>query len=716
MANPRATDGEQRGARRRRKSYSELEGRERVTLEPNVSEVRRIRVERLEGNTTARRSVAIPKMTSDSHAILPSLKSASSHRRKSHHHHRSGKEETKHRRRTRSSSKDESTYVYRSAIDESHSSRTSVPEARGLGHDENSSDSEADSTHSEPIPAKTRRRKIKLVYVDGEGYKSSKLKERLSKTDREGKSHDRDIEESDRKSRAHTRRQSVVDAQPASSHRRASTRDLPSDNKPTLKRSNTTTSHTPSFKSPSVPSLSETHTSKRSSFLGSFFGPSVQQQPRREPERLVECLTCLSDDIPRSKTAKLKCGHRMCHPCLKRIFKLSVTDPQHMPPKCCTADHIPLKHVERLFDVNFKKNWNRKYQEYTTKNRIYCPARRCGEWIKPGNIHKEDGRKYGKCSRCKTKVCCLCNGKWHGTKDCPKDEETNRLLEAAKQAGWQRCYSCRTMVELKEGCNHMTCRCTAEFCMICGLKWKSCNCPWFNYDAVEADRLNHMQVPEEAAQGQRPHRLRRPRPNNYNDEINQRRRQERADEELARRLQRATMAEDDDDYQGGIGDIHGIGNGAGHFMNQDYIRAAHNILTGTYDQATVAANYVMGLAQARGMPPAPGQRRMGGRPVASPPSPPMLRRHTMREQAYNAQVAQPSERVVPRRTRTDYASEAAVHAPIGRGPPEQASAPEGPSPRVLAGLGGSGRGSNRVNAWRTHVEAGVAPAEGVLSM
>jgi hypothetical protein len=29
-------------------------------------------------------------------------------------------------------------------------------------------------------------------------------------------------------------------------------------------------------------------------------------------------------------------------------------------------------------------------------------------------------------------------------------------LEAAKKAGWQRCYSCRTMIELKEGCNHMT--------------------------------------------------------------------------------------------------------------------------------------------------------------------------------------------------------------------------------------------------------------------
>lgn len=263
--------------------------------------------------------------------------------------------------------------------------------------------------------------------------------------------------------------------------------------------------------------------------------------------------------------------------------------------------------------------------------------------------------------------------------------------------------------------------------MICGLKWKSCNCPWFNYDAVEADRLEHMRVPEPVedpgllpppgiARVQRP---RRPRPATYIEEINQRRRQERVDEDLARRLQ--TISLDDEDYQGGIGDIHGIGNGADHFMNQDYVRAARNILTGGFDQATAAANYVMGVSQARGAPP-PRPRPMADRYPAPPPPhiardpspPPMLRRHSLREQVYNSSpTTRPSERVVPRRTRTDYASEAAVHAPIGREPRRSASA-RTPRPSVLAGLGG--RGNNRVNSWRTHVQPGVTPEEGVLSM
>lgn len=35
-------------------------------------------------------------------------------------------------------------------------------------------------------------------------------------------------------------------------------------------------------------------------------------------------------------------------------------------------------------------------------------------------------------------------------------------------------------------------RCGAEFCMICGSKWKSCDCPWFNDEAIAADRRRHM--------------------------------------------------------------------------------------------------------------------------------------------------------------------------------------------------------------------------------
>ena len=74
-----------------------------------------------------------------------------------------------------------------------------------------------------------------------------------------------------------------------------------------------------------------------------------------------------------------------------------------MPPKCCNDEHVPLKHVDKLLSYQTKKLWNKKYIEYTTSNRIYCPEVNCGEWIQPKDI--EAG--VGKCSRCKTKVCAL---------------------------------------------------------------------------------------------------------------------------------------------------------------------------------------------------------------------------------------------------------------------------------------------------------------------
>ncbi|KAF4547113.1 Hypothetical protein D9617_59g026520 [Elsinoe fawcettii] len=344
-------------------------------------------------------------------------------------------------------------------------------------------------------------------------------------------------------------------------------------------------------------------TSRRHSTFNPLFRSYSTPTGPPPPPRLIECLTCAADDVPVHKSAKLACGHRMCHSCLRRIFVLSTTDPAHMPPKCCTASHIPLKHVETLFDNRFKLLWNKKYQEYRTQNRMYCPSKGCGEWIKPSHIHADaryPNRKYGVCKRCKTKVCATCNNKYHKRRECPNDPDTAAFIAAAKDKGWQRCYSCKAMVELKEGCNHMTCRCTAEFCMLCGLQWKTCECPWFNHAGVgEGDRLREMRVPGDAegipirrrtVGGQR----------TYAEEVEARRRQEREDEVLARRMQF------DADFRvdgrvpfrhvpapaavpAGTGraraamDTFGVGNGVGHFMNEDFVRNAANVVMRAFD-------------------------------------------------------------------------------------------------------------------------------------
>ncbi|OKL63336.1 hypothetical protein UA08_02115 [Talaromyces atroroseus] len=295
----------------------------------------------------------------------------------------------------------------------------------------------------------------------------------------------------------------------------------------------------------SAPRLVEGSSAPRATNPSVLAEPRVDnlQKERRRPTSLLSLLF----NPPAEKavkrvacSAKLACSHRMCYTCLRRLFTLSVTDPQHMPPRCCTQDQIPARYVEILFDQKFKTKWDQKYKEYTTKNRYYCPSKDCGEWIKPSQIfkHRDTGRKYGQCSRCKTKVCCMCRGKWHGNKkECPKDESVQKLEEMAQQQGWKRCYDCSSLVELKEGCNHMTCRCGAQFCMVCGAKWKTCDCPWFNYNTQErarGDILDFNPVPPEAIWLRPRFVVARPR---YRDELWMRRDQEQTDHDLAQRLQ-----------------------------------------------------------------------------------------------------------------------------------------------------------------------------------
>jgi hypothetical protein len=65
-----------------------------------------------------------------------------------------------------------------------------------------------------------------------------------------------------------------------------------------------------------------------------------------------------------------------------------------------------------------------------------------------------------------------------------------------ERSGWRRCYKCRTLVELTQGCSHITCRCKAQFCYICGAVWDPVvGCP--NYCNGE-EELERRRLEEEA--------------------------------------------------------------------------------------------------------------------------------------------------------------------------------------------------------------------------
>jgi hypothetical protein len=89
---------------------------------------------------------------------------------------------------------------------------------------------------------------------------------------------------------------------------------------------------------------------------------------------------------------------------------------------------------------------------------VYCPQPECSTYIPQANRHPQ----LAFCPRCSRALCMCCKQTFHYG-NCPPDAATQQVLDLAADQGWQPCPSCRTMVELRSGCYHITCVSTPSF-------------------------------------------------------------------------------------------------------------------------------------------------------------------------------------------------------------------------------------------------------------
>lgn len=157
------------------------------------------------------------------------------------------------------------------------------------------------------------------------------------------------------------------------------------------------------------------------------------------------------------------CGHDYCKDCIIRLFSLATREESLFPPRCCKQS-IPLAAADVFFSSNFIKNFEEKSVEFSTVNRVYCAWPTCSVFIPPSHINGDTAV----CPTCGFWVCTICKGPPHHGRDCPEDTALSSLIQTARQAGWQRCYRCRRVVELAHGCNHMTWvrPCPSWLCML----------------------------------------------------------------------------------------------------------------------------------------------------------------------------------------------------------------------------------------------------------
>lgn len=107
--------------------------------------------------------------------------------------------------------------------------------------------------------------------------------------------------------------------------------------------------------------------------------------------------------------------------------------------------------VQQHLPDGFPEAFRQRQLEMDTPNRTYCSNKPCSIFIRPSNM---DGDK-ATCPECDTRTCTICKGGAHEG-DCPQDSAVVALMAAAAREGFKQCPSCRVMVELTFGCNHMT--------------------------------------------------------------------------------------------------------------------------------------------------------------------------------------------------------------------------------------------------------------------
>ncbi|KAK3695460.1 hypothetical protein B0T22DRAFT_107483 [Podospora appendiculata] len=221
---------------------------------------------------------------------------------------------------------------------------------------------------------------------------------------------------------------------------------------------------------------------------------SVRLRRRRPIPSLtiISCICCREDFIQEHKVLQtLPCGHTYCQHCLAVMITQSTRDESKMPPRCCTQP-IPGPTIKAVLTRDEQQAFLKAVLQYSTpwESRIFCPNISCGEFIPPRTKIDPKHPFETTCKSCKTRVCVTCKRNAHRIgQDCPEDWELDAVLKMGEKSGWRRCYKCRTLVELSQGCTHMTCRCKAQFCYICGAVWDpTVGCPNFCNGEEELER------------------------------------------------------------------------------------------------------------------------------------------------------------------------------------------------------------------------------------
>ncbi|KAI4305374.1 hypothetical protein L6164_028744 [Bauhinia variegata] len=219
------------------------------------------------------------------------------------------------------------------------------------------------------------------------------------------------------------------------------------------------------------------------------------------------CAICLEDNDVSHIFSVDGCQHRYCFSCMKQHVEVKLL--HGMVPKCphekCNSDLVIDSCRKFLTHKLIETMQNRiKEASIPVSEKIYCPYPRCSALMSKTELLEYAKNMFGdseqsrpkKCIKCHGLFCLSCKVPWHSGQTCrdykmlnpnPPAEDV-KLKSLASRSLWRQCVKCNHMIELAEGCYHMTCRCGYEFCYNCGAEWRNkkatCSCPLWDEDNI----------------------------------------------------------------------------------------------------------------------------------------------------------------------------------------------------------------------------------------
>ncbi|XP_022756079.1 uncharacterized protein LOC111303867 [Durio zibethinus] len=254
----------------------------------------------------------------------------------------------------------------------------------------------------------------------------------------------------------------------------------------------------------------------REAIVSQIIGPIEQNHGKTVKEN---CVICLEDTDFGSMFSVDGCMHRYCFSCMKQHVEVKLL--LGIVPKCphegCKSELI-VDSCRKFLTSKMIEILKQRIKEASVPvtEKIYCPYPRCSALMSRSEVSEYAKDALGversgvrKCLKCHGLFCINCKAPWHSNMTCQDFKRKNphppaedlKLKSLATMNLWRQCVKCNHMIELSEGCYHMTCRCGHEFCYNCGAEWKNkkatCSCPLWEENFIWHENLDSDEEEED---------------------------------------------------------------------------------------------------------------------------------------------------------------------------------------------------------------------------